>query len=685
MLMTYESVQLFIERAQAVQEGFTLTDENATAVARVCSQLEGIPLAIELAAAQGNAMTVEHIDALLNNRSHALTERSGTIPSRQQTLRATMDWSYALLQESERRLLRRLSVFVGGWRLEAAEAVCAGEGIRASQVLNLLMTLIDKSLVVFRGQQDDTDGRYHLLEMVRQYAGETLQASGEEEEVRRRHQQWCLTFAEQAEPALRTSEQEVWLTRLDREYGNLRDALDRGQMAAQASEAGLRIAAALWRFWGVRGRYSEGREYLERVLGNQEAQARTAARAKALSGAGNLAHFQSDYTTARALYHESLGIRKELQDKLGTAELLSKLGQVEVDWGDYAAAKRLYNESLSLRRELKDQRGIADSVNILGTVADIQGDYASARALYEESLSIHRKLGEPLSIATLLYNLGTVAYNQGDFVSAWSLSEESLNIRRELKDQRGIASSLQSLGTVASRRGNHVLAQSLYSESLGIHRELGDRRGIALLLLSLGNMAIHQGEYARSREYYEESLSIHRELGHRLRIALTLGNLGELAHAQGDFASAQSLYDESLRLWKELGAKDGIACVLAGLGNLAHDRGDYRVAQALHRESLEIFSESRDLWGVAESLNLLAAVMLAQSEPRRATCLWSAAQRLRESIDVPLCPADQQKYDRRVAQARSTLGEAAFTAAWEEGRALTWEQATQYALEVRHS
>jgi predicted ATPase/DNA-binding SARP family transcriptional activator len=678
MLMGYESVQLFVDRLQAVQRPFALTGENAVAVARVCYRLAGIPLAIELAAARGKAMTVEDIAMRLDDHLSLSTDGSGTVMPRQQTLRVTLNWSYALLQESERRLLRRLSVFVGGWSLEAAEGVCAGEGIASSQVLELLLSLIDKSLVVFRAPQQEAGGRYHLLEMVRQYAAESLQTSGEAEQVQRRHQEWYLAFAEQAEPALETGEQEVWLTRLESEHGNLRAALDWDHPSEATSEARLRLAGASGGFWSVRGHYSEGREYLEQIL--RETQSRTAARAKALFIAGNLAYFQSDYVVARSLYHESLGIRKELKDPQGTAEILSKLGQVAGELGDYAAARTLHEESLSIRRELGNRRGIANSIDTLGSIAYIQSDYTAARSLYEESLSIRRELEDKLNIADSLNNLGLVAASQSDYISAWSLHEESLSIRREEGYRQGITDSLNCLGNVAFMRGDNVLARSLYEESLSIRRELGDRRGTAESLNNLGNVAIRQGEHATARVFFEDCLNIQRELGHRRGIAFTLGSMGELAHEQGDYASAWSLYEESLSLWREFGDQFGIAWTLVGLGNLAHDRSDYVAARALHRESLQLFRDLRNLQGVAESLRALATVMLAQSQPQQAVCLWGAADVLRASLGIPLYAADQQKYDRQVVQARSALSEDAFVAAREEGRTLTWEQAIAYAL-----
>ncbi|SRR5579884_626936 len=310
-----ESVRLFAERAALVRPDFTLTPGNAPTLARLCHRLDGIPLALELAAARVRALPVEQIEARLQDRFRLLTGGSRTALPRQQTLRALIDWSYDLLSETERTLLRRLSVFMGGWTLEAAEAICAGEGIEEWEVLDLLTSLVDKSLVVYEGPEPST--RYRLLETIRQYARDRLYEAGDGALYRDRHRDWFLSLAEQAEPQLQGPEQALWLERLETEHDNLRAALEWSLAADGSAEAGLRLVGALWRFWEMRGYLTEGRAHLADALSHAQTQERTQERARALTGAGNLAWHQSDYEAARTLHEQSLAIYQALGNTKG--------------------------------------------------------------------------------------------------------------------------------------------------------------------------------------------------------------------------------------------------------------------------------------------------------------------------------------------------------------------------------
>jgi tetratricopeptide (TPR) repeat protein len=640
VLMGYEGIRLFVERAQAVQNSFELTASNAQAVARVCSQLDGIPLAIELTAARVRAMTVEQIAARLHNHSVLMTGGSRTALPRQQTLRATVDWSYALLSEPERLLLRRLAAFAGGWSLEACEEICSGDGLEAGQLVDLLTSLVDKSLVAFEERDPETGGRYRLLEIVRQYAAERLQASGETECIKARHRNWLVALAEAAEPWLTGSEQPAWLRRLETEHDNLRATLAWDGAEALGAASDLRLAGTLCRFWSVRGHISEGREHLGRVLAQKAAQERTTARAKALNGAGTLAYSQADYVSARGLIEESLSIHRELGDRSGVSGSLHSLGNLAYDQGDYASARAQYEEGLRIRRELRDTMGIAWSLSSLGNLAHPQGEYTAAREFYEESLCLFRQLGDRQGTARSLSCLGYVALDQGEYDAARSLFEESQTLFRELEDRGGIAWSHCCLGYAAFEHGAYDAARIHLEEGLGLFRELGDRRGVAWSLNSLGNVAYQECDYAAARAMHEESLLIRRELGDR----------------------------------------QGMAWSLHSLGNAAHPLGASAAARAMLAESLSLFRELRDRKGVADSLGALTAVMLAQAEVSKAVRLWGAVHALRESIGAPLSPRVREKQDREIAQARLALGADGFAAAWEEGRGLTWEQAVSYAL-----
>jgi predicted ATPase/class 3 adenylate cyclase/Tfp pilus assembly protein PilF len=554
-LTQYEAVALFIARAVAVRASFTVTNENAPAVAEICYRLDGLPLAIELAAAHVRVLPPQRMLSELSHRLRFLMGGARNLPARQKTLRGAIDWSHDLLSGDEQKLFRRLAVFVGGSTLEAIESVCNIED--DLKILETVESLVGKSLV----KQTEAHGepRFVTLETIREYAADRLIAAGDEEAVRERYWHYFLALAEEAEPKSVGAEQAKWLRRLDDEHDNLRSALD-WSLAQAGSEGGLRLCGALQRFWWTRGYLSEGREWCMRVLAKAGAQERTRERARALKAAGVLAYQQ----------------------------------------GDYPAARALDEECLAIQRQLGDRRGIAGSLNNLGLVACDQGDFPAARLLHEESLTIVRELGDRKGIANSLNNLGNVAYDQGDFSSA----------------------------------------RGLYEESLAIARELSDREGVARVLGNLGNVAKHQGDFPSARALHEESLAIKRELGYRQRIASSLNSLADLARDERDFVSAQALYREALVIGRELGEKLRIAFSLEGL----------------------------------------AAVVAALGSSLRAARIWGAADRLRAEAGSPLPPKDRPDYDRRVAAARTRGDNVAFDRAWQEGRALTLEQAMELAL-----
>ncbi len=486
-LARFEAVRLFTERAMQVKTGFEVTPQNAAALASVCHRLDGIPLAIELAAARVRAMPVEQIEQRLDQRFRLLAGGSRTALPRQQTLRSLIDWSYDLLSVTEKALMGRRSVFSGGWTLEAAEQVCGGDPVEEWEVLDLLTSLSDKSLVTY--QETASMARYRLLETVRQYARDRLLESGVYESWRERHLAHFLALTEEAEPHLSGKGQVEWLERLEREHDNLRAAVAWSCEGTLDEERDLRLCARLWRFWYIRGYIEEGRYWCRVALERTSHGGRTSTRATTLNGAGVLAWSQGDYASARSLSEESLSIRRELGDRRGIALSLNSLGNVAHNQGDYSTARSLNEESLAIQRELGDRRGIAFSLNNLGNVAGNQGDYSTARSLHEESLATRREQGDRQGIALSLNNLGTVAHNQGDYSTARSLFEEALAIRRELGDRKGIAESLNCLGNVAKEQGDYSTARPLHAGSLAIRREIGDRQGIAYSLEGIARVA----------------------------------------------------------------------------------------------------------------------------------------------------------------------------------------------------
>ena len=466
----FEAVQLFTERALLARADFEVTNQNAPTLASICYRLDGIPLAIELAAARVRSLSVEEINRRLDERFRLLTGGSRTALPRQQTLRSLIDWSYDLLNDSEKRLLQRLAVFAGGWTLDAAEHVCAGEGVEERGVLDLLTSVADKSLVL--AEQNDGDYRYRLLETVRQYAQDKLLESGVDQAVRTRHHDYYLALAEEAEPKLLGAEQIEWLQHLEVEHENLRAALNWSLVPAR-SEGGLRLCGALLVFWVTRGHLSEGRAWCARVDEKAEGKERTAERAKMLNAAGHLAQLQGDYPAARARHEESLAIRRQLGDQRGVAFSLNNLANVSNEQADYDLARSLYEESLAIRRQLGDRRGIAISLGNLGLVARAQGDLLSARALHEESLAIMRELEHPVGIAGSLCYLGMVVTEQGDYAAARVLYKESLLIFRQLGDIVGTAWALEGLADVIAALGSPLRAARVWGAAERLRAEVG--------------------------------------------------------------------------------------------------------------------------------------------------------------------------------------------------------------------
>jgi predicted ATPase len=568
-LAQYESVRLFIDRALLVKSDFAVTNSSAPAVAQLCHRLDGIPLALELAATRVRSLSVEDINGRLDRRFRLLTGGDRSALPRQQTLRALVDWSYDLLSAQEKTLLARLSVFSGGWTLAAAEAMCGFDPIEDWEVLDLLTSLVDKSLASLTPPESEEEGggptRYGMLETLRQYAREKLQESGEEEELQRRHWDWFLALAEGAEPHLKGPDQVTWLSRLETEHGNLRAALDASAARAEADtatwEVGLRLAGALWQFWSVRGYLTEGREYLDRALRLRPAAAEGAPQgavtgmvAKALGGTGRLASNQGDYEAARAFFEESLSLWQLSDDKNGMAFSLVNLGILAYSQGDHEAARVLYEQCLALYREAGNKSGIADSLGNLGILADNRGDYPAARALYDEGLALYRELGNKRGAAISLLNLGTIADNQGDYEVGRALYEECLLFYRELGDKGGIAVTLANLACSAYDQGDYESSRALHEESLSLRRELGDRRGIANSLASLGIIANSQGDYAAGRALFEESLRLRRALGDRRSAAFSLAGMAVACLGESDARGAVILWGAASALRESVGS-----------------------------------------------------------------------------------------------------------------------------------
>ncbi|HKP51872.1 MAG TPA: tetratricopeptide repeat protein [Chloroflexia bacterium] len=575
-LERYETVRLFVERAVAVEHAFSLTSENAQAVVEICRRLDGLPLAIELAAAQVRTFAPQEMLPRLQSALDLLVGGPLDLPPRQQALRSAISWSYDLLDESEAALFRRLAVFVGGATLEAVEAVCAGDGRQTiddgrrttddgrrgtaqDMMSSVLASLVDKSLLNReRVGVDNDSSRYTLLETVREYAWEKLAESDEVEPLRKRHAAFYLELVEKAGPQLTGEEHEAWYKRLQLEYDNIRAALATSIEYADA-ETALRFGTVLWRFWDMHGYISEGRRWLDLTL-QLDSSAFPLLRSNVLSSAGILAWTGWDLDTARSLHKQSLALRRQLGDKQRTASSLN--------------------------------------------------------------------------------NLALVVHQQGEYREAFDLLAESLEICRELDDKADIASTLNNLGNAAHAMGDADNAYALLEEGLELWREVGDMYGVALVLNDLAEVERSRGNYERAVPLYIEGIEKMREMDDNSRVANALHNMAHVLHHQGDLDKAYDLFAESLTIRRDLDDRLGIYMSLTGLAGVVSSRG----------------------------------------LPEKAALLFGAAESLLEDSTFKMQPIDKRDYDRNVERTRAQIGDAAWSSAWDGGRAMKLEDAILFAL-----
>ena len=508
VLATIPAVDLLVRRARDLAPDFTLDAASAPAIAALCHQLDGLPLALELAAVRLRVLSPQALLSRLGRRLPVLTGGARDLPERQRTLRATLDWSYDLLTATERALFRRLAVFAGGCALAAIEAVCADGADAGIGAMDGLGALVDKSLVRRDGDLDG-EPRFSMLETVREFGLELLAASGEAELMYRRHAAHYAALAETAEPELMGPRQAEWLGLLDRDAANIRVALG-WALAGGDGALGVRMAGTLGRYWERRGHLGEGRQWLERALDGR--QGPPDARAKALNAAGWLAYRQSAHDRAVALAEESIAVYRAVGDADGVAQALNTLGAALLRQGDARGAGAAHEESLRLRRARGDRSGIAASATNLGLVAEYEGDFARAAALYADGLALYRQLGDTRYVAWALYNVASASRHQGDMALAMARGREGLALFRDLEDTFGMALALQLLGDVACDEGRYKRASALHLKSVGLYEALGNRLGIAEGLESLGRVAMARQQPERAGRLYGAAAALRKEI-----------------------------------------------------------------------------------------------------------------------------------------------------------------------------
>lgn len=675
-LIEYEAARLFAERAGAVQLGFELTAEHVRPIAEIARRLDGIPLAIELAAARVEILTPAEIAVRLDQRFALLTNGSRGHLSRHQSLEAALDWSHDLLCEPERALLRRLSVFRGGFCLEACEVVCAGGAIEDEEVFRLLARLVAKSLV--RANTANSRGRYRLLETIRAYATDRLEESGDAASTGAAHARFYLRLAEQAEPELTGPSQARWFERLDGEHANLRAAFGWSREHAHADWA-LRMGGALILFWRVRCRFSEGRELLEAALAEGEAESH-ALRTKARWGAGFLAFMAGDPEGARPALEESLAGSRELADPTGAARALLVIGHTNYYYYELPEQLALLEESATLARDAGDQWCLAHALGAAGYAHLGRGDFPAARPLFEQGLAVAREADDKQGLRYGLNGLGWVAVGQGAFGSAGPLFDETLTIARELGEDLFEASALSGLGQLAFGRGDHGRARELLEEARDVLPAASPFGQVLGPLLYLGRVAHAQGDLRRAQELFSEAES-HLPPGYSSFPLFQWA--GELAVDVGNRDAARRFFEQALEGARAGGLRALTARALHGLGRLARGRDELKRAAALHDEALGLQRELEEAPGIAASLEAIGGLAGEAGRLEHAARLLGAANALRERIGCARLPWESARYDADLALGHEELGADAFRTAFAQGARMSIEEAVAQASKGR--
>jgi predicted ATPase/transcriptional regulator with XRE-family HTH domain len=630
VLLENAAVALFVQRAQAFLPSFQLTQSNARSIAEICVRLDGLPLAIELAAARIKLLPPKALLARLSQSLQLLKNELRNLPERQQMLYTTIRWSFDLLDEREQWYFLHLSIFPGGCTLEAAEAILS-DG-RTPDVLNILGSLIDKSLLQ-QVEQDGEMARFVMLRTMREYALDHLRTYGEMEECLRALAMYYLALVEQARLHLNGVSQTKWLALLEPEKENLRAALT-WLIQHEEAELALRFCEAYGKYCGLRGYWSEEQYWLSSALRLPWTAGSASIRARVLRRAGHLAYRLRDLRLARELQEESVRLSSELGDKQNLAGALGGLGWVLYRQRDVASASQLLRESVTAARESEDTWAIANSLEGLGRLMHYQGYTDEARKLLDESVRLSRELEDKENLARILTTIVSIEIAQGNITQAAISAQESFALAQELGTRPLIALVLNSLGDVALFLGEYQRAMQHFEERLMLARELGDRATIALEQLRLGDIALAQGDPGQATTFVKESLRFFREQGDAPNIAAALSILGDIKRTQGEFEEAMILYKEAALLDKEIGNKLDIGTHFIGLATAAIGQGQ--------------LEQAARLFGFAESL-------------------LTASRRMH--------PVRRLNYERAVEHARAQLGEHVFMKAWSKGHMMTLEEA----------
>lgn len=672
-----EAVRLFTDRAVKARPNFTVTNQNASYVAEICQRLDGIPLAIELAAARTRVLSAEQIAAGLADRFLLLTGGGRTALPRQRTLEASVDWSHNLLTEDERILLRRLSVFSGGFTLDAAEVICAGEGIEQFGILDLLTQLVDKSLV----QMDEVEGaaRYRLLETIRHSARQKLSDAGESGPVRSGHLEFYLSLAEEAEVQLAGHGVRQWAARLDLENDNLRALADWGLHSNQV-DAVLKLCGSLFLFWVLRGHLSEGLRLTASTLDTHEGE--PTSRARALTTAAGLAMHLVDAPAARGYGEEALILGRELEDKKIIGRALCWLGWAKIFWDPLACAP-VFEEAITTSQDIEDSWYHAQSLIGYGFMNVQASRFGDARKHLEEARFVARKMGDYFNVRESLTWLGWTAAFSGRFDEAVTLTDEALAVIEDMHDEFFRAFVLVVVAQIKSQRGEYEDARRSFYEGIELARQTSNVGLLATAQGYLGTFEYQLGNLELSKSLTEEALIVLRELDIKWFISNALLSLQGVAELQGDSESSKKHLEEAKQMATESKIPFSLGRALLAEARLAKADGEYLSAETFQHQALALFMESDELPGMILALEALAGTAAEQSIGHEVARLLGAADSLRSTMRFVRFPMEVSEYGKNMSLARQACGDDEFETAYEEGSHLSVDAVVSYARRAR--
>lgn len=671
-----EAVRLFVDRAVRARPNFTVTNDNAPAVAEVCHQLDGIPLAIELAAARTRLLTPQQIAEALGDRFHLLTGGARTALPRQRTLEASVKWSHDLLAEEEKILLRRLSVFAGGFTLDAAEQVCSGDGVEQFQVLDLLSGLVDKSLV--QVEEEGATARYRLLETIRHYARENLLSAGETASVRTRHLDFYVALTERAQAELEGAGIVAWTRRLEAEHDNIRIAMEWSVRDGHVDEA-LNLVGSLMNFWTIQGLINEADRRIDDALAMEGGDPH--ARLRALVAGAHVASSNEPVRTKR-FGEEALVLARELGDKRGIARACTAIALAEMMMGIELTGSR-YEEAKAAAAEAGDEWSAARIRSGVASTHYLYGRLAEARPIAEEALAIARRNHDYQNTIAAIYALGQCALWSGDFDTAQALADEGMALLPELDEKfmRHLMTYMHCY--VAIQRGEYDRARDLLRRALKLSREIGNTslENIAISLLGMiGHLTL---DYDEAERFLRESMLISQRTGLVLITGRNMVWLAGVALDRGQHDEARMRIDEALAVAREKRQKwnEGKALLLDA--ELARVTGDVERAESSLDAALAVMVEAAERLGIVDALEVLGGLATETEGWNEAARLLAAGQALRDAMGYVRFPRDRERFDVDIAAARAAMGDEAFDVAFAAGAALSMEEAIAYARRAR--